>query len=361
MCESPSHRERPLWTRAISLNLDCWGFDLFELGSQADDLGTLLHCYGELALFSLSQSTLRCGLTALQHFLKTVANSYYVNPYHNALHAMQVTHTSSWLTRNVGLWQYQTDIEHASFLIAALCHDMKHFGRNNAFCISSMHALAVFYNDAHVLENMHAASCFSSLQGEGESQSMLAGLEGNEKKELRSQIIEYILGTDMSDHFAFISKFRVRLDHNDLSCDNLGDRRFVSSLCLKAGDLSHAALPQELHLQWSRRVTQEFLDQGDEECRLGLPVSPLCDRSTLTDLGKSQRGFIEFVCLPLYEELNAFHAHQSQAPESTVDTVVQDESATQRECLARMKTNALRWVDDVSAVEQLVSQLTSSP
>merc|ERR1712012_502250 len=66
--------------------------------------------------------------------------------------------------------------------------------------------------------------------------------------------------------------------------------------------------------RWSLRVTQEFFDQGEEERRLGLPVSALCDRKSLPDLGKSQRGFLEFVCLPLFEELVSFEVMSNVPP-----------------------------------------------
>jgi len=85
-----------------------------------------------------------------------------------------------------------------------------------------------------------------------------------------------------------------------------GDRRFVTKMCLKAGDVSHAALPWNLHTRWSALVVQEFMEQGDEERQLGIPVSPLCNRDGLEELGKSQRGFLEFGCMPLFEELGAF-------------------------------------------------------
>merc|ERR1712157_508128 len=47
----------------------------------------------------------------------------------------------------------------------------------------------------------------------------------------------------------------------------------------------------------------EFYQQGDEERRIGLPISALCDRGAVGDFGKSQKGFVEFVCLPLFEAL----------------------------------------------------------
>jgi len=45
---------------------------------------------------------------------------------------------------------------------------------------------------------------------------------------------------------------------------------------------------------------EEFFRQGDEEKRLGLDVSPLCDRN-VASVGSSQIGFIDFIVHPLWE------------------------------------------------------------
>ena len=50
-------------------------------------------------------------------------------------------------------------------------------------------------------------------------------------------------------------------------------------------------------------IVQEFLEQGDQERVEGMVVSPLCDRSKL-NIAKSQRGFIDFVCRPVFEVYN---------------------------------------------------------
>lgn len=71
-------------------------------------------------------------------------------------------------------------------------------------------------------------------------------------------------------------------------------------MALKCADISHTAKPPSLHLEWTRRVTEEFCKQGDKEKALHLPVSPAMDREK-TDLVKSQFGFISFLVLPLYQ------------------------------------------------------------
>ena len=50
---------------------------------------------------------------------------------------------------------------------------------------------------------------------------------------------------------------------------------------------------------WTDRCLKEFFAQGDEECVLGLPVSPNCDRNE-TKKPDSQIGFINFVVKPAY-------------------------------------------------------------
>merc|ERR1712196_274999 len=165
-------------------------------------------------------------------------------------------------------------------MIAALCHDVKHFGRNNAFCIATEHQLAVLYNDMRVLENMHTATTFELLQpGSPGEASLVSDLNRGDKASLRAQIIEYILATDMSEHFEIISKFRLKRDSKEFDvASNESDRRFVARMCIKAGDIGHSALPWELHENWSERVTREFWQQGDEERSLNLPISALCDK-----------------------------------------------------------------------------------
>merc|ERR1711879_371056 len=98
--------------------------------------------------------------------------------------------------------------------------------------------LAILYNDKCVLENMHTATTFELLQPTGHSEaSLVKDLSRADKASLRSQIIEYILATDMSEHFEIISKFKVKRDSPDFdAAANESDRRFVARMCIKAGD-----------------------------------------------------------------------------------------------------------------------------
>eukprot|EP00439_Symbiodinium_sp_Y106_P042018 s647_g5.t1 len=86
--------------------------------------------------------------------------------------------------------------------------------------------------------------------------------------------------------------------------DNPEDRRLVTHCSLKAADLGHAALPFDMHERWAFRLLNEFYEQGDEERSLGVPVSPMCERSgNVQDFRESQKGFLQFVIMPLFKEL----------------------------------------------------------
>lgn len=63
----------------------------------------------------------------------------------------------------------------------------------------------------------------------------------------------------------------------------------VLCLLLHMADISHPGKPWRLHCQWTSRLTEEFFRQGDRQRALGLPCSPLCDR-TNTNIPQSQLG-----------------------------------------------------------------------
>ena len=56
----------------------------------------------------------------------------------------------------------------------------------------------------------------------------------------------------------------------------------VLTTAVKFADLNHAAKPTALHRDWSMRITNEFWALGDKEKKLGVPISPLCDRIKLS-------------------------------------------------------------------------------
>ena len=45
-------------------------------------------------------------------------------------------------------------------------------------------------------------------------------------------------------------------------------------------DLSTPTKPLTLYREWTDRVMNEFFEQGDIERKLGMDISPMCDRHT---------------------------------------------------------------------------------
>lgn len=74
-------------------------------------------------------------------------------------------------------------------------------------------------------------------------------------------------------------------------------------MCIRASDLGHAVVEWDQHFEWSCRVVTEFYLQGDQEHRMGLHISPLCDRADHGGFAKSQQGFLGYVVKPLVLEL----------------------------------------------------------
>ncbi len=72
------------------------------------------------------------------------------------------------------------------------------------------------------------------------------------------------------------------------------ERHTIFKNLLHMADVSHPGKLWHLHHEWTVRITEEFHRQGDTELEMGLPISPLCDR-TSTNLPNSQICKISFI------------------------------------------------------------------
>jgi len=186
--------------------------------------------------------------------------------------------------------------------VAAFAHDVGHFARSNIFLVNTGHPLAIRYNDKSVLENMHAATCFEIMKEP--QHNILESATVEIRTKFRSTVVDLILATDMKKHESHLNVFRTRFVDDAFSQKNADDRRLVGRCCLKCADLAHAAMAWEVHESWVSRLTEEFFAQADDEQRLGLPVSHGCERpSDLNQFRLKQKGFLEFMILPLYKTL----------------------------------------------------------
>ncbi|KAJ8019550.1 Calcium/calmodulin-dependent 3',5'-cyclic nucleotide phosphodiesterase 1C [Holothuria leucospilota] len=304
---------------ALFKTADDWSFDIFALHREAEGhalkciVHEILNRYDLLIKFKIPYSVLSNFLEAME-----VGYSKHCNPYHNLLHAADVTQTVHHMLARMGLVHWITDLEILACILAAVMHDFEHTGTTNNFHINTGSDMAYLYNDRAVLENHHVSSTFRLIKEE--DKNILANVSNDEFKELRNLIIEMVLATDMSYHFQQIKQMKSMIG----TAESI-EKVKALSMVLHCADISHAAKEWKLHSKWTQLLMQEFFRQGDRERDLGIAISPLCDRNT-TLIAESQIGFIDFIVEPslqvcgdmidqiLEEELNS----QSSTPEETL-------------------------------------------
>ncbi|PIC14246.1 hypothetical protein B9Z55_027220 [Caenorhabditis nigoni] len=268
-----------------------WSFSPFQLNEVSEGHALkyvgfeLFNRYGFMDRFKVP-------LTALENYLSALEVGYskHNNPYHNVVHAADVTQSSHFMLSQTGLANSLGDLELLAVLFGALIHDYEHTGHTNNFHIQSQSQFAMLYNDRSVLENHHVSSCFRLMKED--DKNILTHLTRDEYKELRNMVIEIVLATDMSTHFMQIKTMK-----SMLSLPEGIDKNKALCLIVHACDISHPAKPWNLHERWTEGVLEEFFRQGDLEASMGLPYSPLCDRHTV-HVADSQIGFIDFIVEP---------------------------------------------------------------
>ncbi|XP_035030653.1 calcium/calmodulin-dependent 3',5'-cyclic nucleotide phosphodiesterase 1A [Hippoglossus stenolepis] len=276
--------------------VDQWSFDVFSFHEATGDHALKFIVYDLLTRYDLV-NRFRIPVQALVQFVDALENGYskHRNPYHNLIHAADVTQTAHFLMLHTGLMHWLSELEILAMVFAAAIHDFEHTGTTNNFHIHTRSEVAIFYNDRSVLENHHISAAYRLMAEE--DMNILINLNKDDWRELRSLVIEMVMSTDMSCHFQQIKTMR-----NALSQTHSIDKVKVLSLMLHAADISHPAKAWPLHHRWTHSLMEEFFQQGDKEVDLGLPFSPLCDRKA-TMIAQSQIGFIDFIVEPTFTVL----------------------------------------------------------
>eukprot|EP00741_Cyanophora_paradoxa_P015443 tig00020892_g14906.t1 len=228
-----------------------------------------------------------------------------------------------------GLRPYVRSADVLAALVAAAVHDLDHTGWTNGF-------------------EEHSALTRTFAMLRDPDCDFLASCTREQRAEFRRSVIALVLATDMSRHLETVSAWKALLVTETLEAagadveaegmrggrrgeeaDDEGRGRADSegpptmrapSPTAAAAAAAPAATPSSIaaavppplsnfpragrghrergrpfatHERWARRIVEEFGAQGDEERRLGLPVSPLCDRSE--SLARAQEGFLTFL------------------------------------------------------------------
>ncbi|XP_076198598.1 dual specificity calcium/calmodulin-dependent 3',5'-cyclic nucleotide phosphodiesterase 1A isoform X6 [Aptenodytes patagonicus] len=316
-------------------DVDKWSFDVFALNEASGEhslkfmMYELFTRYDLLSRFKIPVPNLISFAEALE-----VGYSKYKNPYHNLIHAADVTQTVHYIMIHTGIMHWLTELEILAMIFAAAVHDYEHTGTTNNFHIQTRSDVAILYNDRSVLENHHVSAAYRLMQEE--EMNILANLTKDDWRELRSLVIEMVLSTDMSGHFQQIKTMRHTLQQTEGV-----DKAKAMSLILHAADISHPAKSWELHYRWTMALMEEFFRQGDKEAALGLQFSPLCDRKS-TLVAQSQIGFIDFIVEPTFSLL-------TDSMEKIVMPLIEEASKSESPAFGTPSQNSLGAVSNVEA------------
>lgn len=278
-------------------HVDKWTFDVFALNESSGDHALKFIFYELLTRYDLI-SRFKIPISALVSFVEALEVGYskHKNPYHNLIHAADVTQTVHYLMLKTGMVHWMTELEIFALIFAAAVHDYEHTGTTNNFHIQTRSDTAILYNDRSVLESHHVSAAYRLLQDDDEM-NILYNLSKDDWREFRALVVEMVLATDMSCHFQ-----QVKAMKNFLQQPEGIDKPKALSLVLHTADISHPAKNWDLHHRWTSSLLEEFFRQGDKETELGLPFSPLCDRKS-TMVAQSQIGFIDFIVVPTFTVL----------------------------------------------------------
>ncbi|XP_074643588.1 3',5'-cyclic-AMP phosphodiesterase 4C-like isoform X4 [Tubulanus polymorphus] len=326
-------------------DIDRWGVDIFKIAQLTNNRPLTAITYqifqerDLMKAFQIPANTLVTYLMHLEdHYRREV-------PYHNNVHAADVTQSTHVLLYSPALENVFTDLEILAAIYACAIHDVDHPGVTNQYLINTSSELALMYNDESVLENHHLAVAFKLLTED--NCDLFLNLSRKQRQTLRKMVIDMVLATDMSKHMSLLADLKTMVEtkkvagsgvllldnytdriqvlatdmskhmthladlktmvetkkvsgNGILTLDTYNDRIQVLQNMVHCSDLSNPTKPLDLYRKWVDRIMSEFFRQGDMERERGLDISPMCDRHTAT-VEKSQVGFIDYVIHPLWE------------------------------------------------------------
>ena len=330
--------------QAIFTVCDKFRINLFELNEKSKGrplsvfATLLLQEYGLCDSLSLNEESFTKFVRKVEDLMKDV-------PYHNKMHVTGVLQAMDFFLVDGGLMSFIVDdYELLACLLAATIHDYQHPGVTSEFLIRTGHDIAITYNDKSPLENFHVSSSYKLMKENPELQFM-HDLTDDDQKHIRAMVIDLVMATDMQKHFDILNKGKLLLaskeskayfqtaheeflaqksdnpiglsdrraryfltDNSDKGLHYLGDseRALVLRIAMKCADLNHAYQTFENHEALSKRVIEEFCQQGDKEQLEGFTPQGLFDRKAMNPvaIAKSQLAFMDVIVIPLFELLS---------------------------------------------------------
>eukprot|EP01084_Bolivina_argentea_P296501 510668_1 len=313
--------------------IHAWQFNAFELLEYTNKPLTLLSLYA-MNLFDLFNK-FHIRQNIFLSFIEKIEDTYRNNPYHNSCHAADVLAAELfWLTNSENIASKLEAIDFLTCIIGAAIHDVGHPGTTSDFEIRTSSDIAIQYNDTSVLENYHLSVTFNILKKQ--KYNIFQRFTTQIRTNTRKALIQMVLTTDISKHLQHVACIKDYLLQQEIltainvnnikSVDNNQNkykkygiavnedneintqsfmtrseiRALLRNISVKVSDLSNPTRPLNIALLWTDRIITEFMEQGDKERLLGLPVTPTMDR-TRANIELSQLAFIDHIIIPLYE------------------------------------------------------------
>jgi putative methionine-R-sulfoxide reductase with GAF domain len=276
--------------RATVLSMNCFSPDFRGIG----------HFKEIFLFFKLFDFMSRFKITAetLFRFIDEISSRYTQTPYHNWTHACDVTQCVTYMLYTGKLGEAYEAWELYTLVIASICHDANHRGFNNVYNVKAQTPLGILYKDQSVMEMHHITQAIPIISRD--DIALFHTFDDQQVKKVWTLFIRIILSTDMAHHFELVKGAQAAVDSGDFNMENPEFRLLGLQLIMKVGDISNVSRPFPMADKWCDILNQEFFRQGDLEKASGIGLtSPLNDREA-ANKPKSQMGFYNFICLPLY-------------------------------------------------------------
>ncbi|XP_044579332.1 dual 3',5'-cyclic-AMP and -GMP phosphodiesterase 11-like isoform X2 [Cotesia glomerata] len=235
----------------------------------------------------------------LCRWLLSVKKNYRNVTYHNWRHAFNVAQMMFAILTATQWWKIFGEIECLALIIACLCHDLDHRGTNNSFQIKASSPLAQLYSTS-TMEHHHFDQCLMILSSLGNQ--ILSNVSPDEYSRIVKVLEDAILSTDLAVYFrkrgAFFSIARGQTYNWALT----EHRELLRGMLMTVCDLAAITKPWEIEKRVAELVSSEFFEQGDIERRtLNITPIDIMNREKEDQLPLMQVGFIDSICLPIYE------------------------------------------------------------
>ncbi|KAJ3255308.1 cAMP-specific 3',5'-cyclic phosphodiesterase 4D [Boothiomyces macroporosus] len=279
---------------------------------EIEEIANLLSRYNDydFNLFELARATGNRTLMVLSHHLFAQAKLFEaflipLDKFGNCISSIEKGYHADLPSNTTKIKDIWSDIELLGMYFAAIIHDHDHPGYTNNFLVATSDPKAILYNDKAVLENHHSASSFVVLARS--ENNFLAHLTKAEFKSIREIVVDLVLATDLTQHFALLSMFKSKVASAETfdPYETREDRMLLFKIMIKCSDVSNPTKDLPIYKQWTRLIMTEFVCQGDLEKKLSLPVSPYMDRDNV-NVASCQIGFIDYVVQPLFGALDSY-------------------------------------------------------